>query len=253
MKLRLGQPVLASDGLFGELGDIIIDPIAKTVTHIVAEPHHKHHQARLVPIWLVVESTRGLTVGLDTKHLRQLKTVAYSDYVKLGEAIDVGDDWDIGTEDVFSLPYHDVDFNMGWNHDRVGVTYDRIPKNQCEIRRQSDVVSVDGKNVGHVHGMLADHYDIIAIIVRSGLPGFRHDVFVPLGSVRNVSSDVIDLSLTDEEFGLLPQTEILGPSDDDIKARVIDLRSKAESAGHKVVGAGRSLASAARTRFSPRS
>lgn len=253
MKLRLGQKVFASDGLFGELGDIIVDPISKAVTHIVAKPHDQHHQARLIPIWLVAESTRGLNVGLDTKHLRQLRTVTYSDYVKLGETIDVGDDWDIGTAAVLALPYYEVEFDMTWHDDRVGAAFDHIPKGQCEVRRSSDVVSADGKTVGHVHGMLTDRNDIKAIIVRCGLPGFRHDVLVPLVAILSVSSDRIDLSLSEEQFELLPQTEMLSASDDDVKTHLIDLRRKAEDAGHKAVDAGRSFASAARSRIRPSS
>lgn len=249
MKLRLGQDVHATNGLFGELGDIIVDPFSETVTHLVVEPHHKHYQARLVPISLVTEADGALTVQLDTDRLRRLETVSYSDYVKLGEAIEVGETWDIGTEDVISMPYHDVEFDMVWVDDRVGISYDRIPKGECEIRRTSEVVSRDDKVIGHVHGLMADEDHLKAVIVRSGIAGFRHDVLVPLGSVGSVRSDRVELVLTEDQFGLLPRTEILGESDDDLKAHMIDLRHRAESAGSWVAGAGRALAGSARNRI----
>lgn len=249
MKLRLGQRVEATDGPFGELGDIIVDPIAKTVTHIVAEPHHKHQQARLIPMWLVAEADGLLTVGLDIDHLRQLEQVAYSDYMKFGDAIEVGDSWDIGTEDVFSSPYHDFEFDMGWYDNRIGVTYDRVPKGECEIRRTSLVIAADDTEVGTVHGFLADHDHLKAVIVRTGVPGFRHDILVPLGSVKAVRVDEIDLVLTEAQFGLLPRTEILGQSDDDLKAHVIDLRRRAEAAGGKLASTGRALAASAKDRL----
>ncbi len=246
MKLRLGQHVQATDGLFGDLSDIIVDPVAKTVTHVVAEPHHKHQQARLIPIWLVSETDGVLTVALDSNHLRQLEQVAYSDYVKFGEAVEVGDRWDIGTEDVFSVPYYGGALDMGWHDDRIGVTYDRIPKGECEIRKTSAVIDTDGKTVGTVHGFMADDDHIKAVIVRSGLLGFRHDVLVPLGSVKAVRIDEVDLVLTEEQFGLLPHTEILSDSEDDLKAHMSDLRRKAEAAGGKLASTGRSLAATAK-------
>lgn len=51
---------------FGELGDIVVDPVAGDVTHLVIQPHNDHFQARLVPIGLVSEDPAGLTVQLDT-------------------------------------------------------------------------------------------------------------------------------------------------------------------------------------------
>ncbi len=253
MKLRLGQAVHATDGPFGDLRDIIVDPIAKTVTHIVAEPHHQQQQARLVPISLVSEVDHVLTVGLDANHIRQLERVSYSDYLEPGQALEVGDAWDIGTQEVFSAPYHNIGIDMGWGDRRIGVSYDRIPKGECEIRRTSQVISSDAETVGAVHGMVADDSHIKAIIVRSGLPGFRHDTLVPLGSVKAVRIDQIDLTLTEEQFDLLPRTDLLSGSDDDFKAHMIDLRRRAEAAGGTLASTGRALATSAKGRLQHRS
>jgi len=52
VRLELGRPVNCTDGPFGKLADVIIDPTKRRVTHLVVEPHEDHGKARLVPIEL---------------------------------------------------------------------------------------------------------------------------------------------------------------------------------------------------------
>ena len=105
MKIRFALPVTATDGMFGDVGDIVIDPITRDITHIVVEPHHRHCRARLVPIDVVTVDERGVSIALSTAQIRALPTVADGDFVRFGEPIDLGDDWDVGIEHVVSMPY----------------------------------------------------------------------------------------------------------------------------------------------------
>lgn len=248
MKLRLGQAIQAKDGTFGELGDIVVDPQKQTVTHLVVEPHHKHYQARLVPIELVSETDDGLLVDLDLVQLRKLDAVSFFDYIQLGEPIQVADNWDVGTEDLISLPYINVGETMYVAQAPAGVTYDRIPKGECEIRRQSDVVASDGHTVGQVHGFLADDDHLSAIAVRCGLPGFRYDVLVPFDSVAKVRSDCIDLTIEHEAFASLPRTEALGEADD-LAAHFSHFQDQVRAAAVNISAQGRKLVSSAKSRF----
>lgn len=250
MKLRLGQRVNTTDGPFGELADIIVDPVAGSVTHVVVQPSHNHLQARLVPVWLVEERGGEITVQVDTAHLRRLERVAESDFVKLGEPIVVGPDWDIGTEDVSAVPFNETDFEPGVYGDSVTISYDRIPKGECEIRRTSEVVTSDEKMVGNVDGFLADDDQLTAIVVRVGLPGFRHDILVPFASVRRVRSDLVQLSITEDEFHKLPRTDVLGEPDE-LTAHINELQRKAESIGTRLADQGRALAGQIKGRIRP--
>lgn len=251
MKLRLGQPVHATDILFGEIGDIVVDPVAGAVTHIVVQPHNDHFQARLVPVGLVSEEPAGLTVQLDAEHLRRLERVAHSDFIRLGDAIQVGDDWDIGTEDVIYTPYQDFEFDNGWSDPRVGTFFDRIPKGDCEIRRSSQVIVSGDKTVGHVEGFLADDDHLTAIVVRVGLPGLRRTVMVPFSAVAKVRNDQIDLSIDENQFDLLPQTDAFGEPDK-LTGHVNDLKDGVEAVRAKLADRGRHIFAAAETRFGGR-
>jgi sporulation protein YlmC with PRC-barrel domain len=208
MKLRLGQSVHSTDGLFGEVGDIVIDPHERTVTHLVIEPHNQHQQSRLVPIWLVTVEDDIVHVSLSTAYIRQLQRVARSDFVGVGEKVTLGDEWDVGTEDVVAEPYWDAEKRLAGliDKDTKRVSYDRIPKGECEIRRKSEVTTSDFNVVGTVEGFLADEGNLIAVVVKSGIPGRRRNVVVPMSSVERVMNDEILLSIDKRAFSSLPKT-----------------------------------------------
>ena len=218
MKLRFDLPVRTTDGPFGDLGDVVIDPIRRKVTHLVVEPHHRHYQARLVPIDLIDLTDDGVSIRLDAEHVRHLPGVADSDFVRLNEPIDLGDDWDIGIQHIVAMPYGtargvfgDTEVYSDELSDRVSVNFDRIPKGECEIRRASHVVSADGHTVGIVDGFIADDTHIEGVIVRTGWIGFRHLVVVPVAAVARVASDCITITLASRDFHRLhPVDELEG-------------------------------------------
>lgn len=58
MELRVGMLAKATDGPGGEIADVVVDPVTWHVTHLVLQPHHRHDQARLVPMDAVVSRSR---------------------------------------------------------------------------------------------------------------------------------------------------------------------------------------------------
>jgi hypothetical protein len=52
-EFTIGSEVSCSDGVCGELGRVVVDPVAKTLTHLVVEPKHASGVGRLVPVDLV--------------------------------------------------------------------------------------------------------------------------------------------------------------------------------------------------------
>ena len=42
MRLELGSPVNCTDGPFGELADVVVDPTKRRVTHLVVDPDGDH-------------------------------------------------------------------------------------------------------------------------------------------------------------------------------------------------------------------
>jgi len=205
MKFRLGQPVRGADGPFGDLADIVVDPHRQVVTHLVVEPHHRHQQARLIPINLVSVEGDVVNVSLDTTQIRQQQRVSFSEFDKLSGPIDVGEDWDIGMQHVIVMPYWGSVLEPGARmNDRVNVQFDRIPKGECEIQRHSIVKTSDQHEVGNVEGLVADDTHLFGVVVRSGFPGLRHNIVVPMASVSRVAGDQIELAIDRDSFHHLP-------------------------------------------------
>jgi hypothetical protein len=214
VKLELGSPVRCTDGPFGELADVVIDPIARRVTDLVVAPHRQHGLARLVPIDLAAEANNGhaaVALRCTREHARQLPSVQEFAYLRLGEFPANDPDWDVGIENVLALPYfgyaglgeQEIDYDPYDTH--VSMTYDRVPKGEVEIRRASAVLSADGHNLGHVDGFLvADDDQITHVVLERGHLWGRRDVTIPIGAVTRVTTDSVTVRLTKDEVAALP-------------------------------------------------
>jgi sporulation protein YlmC with PRC-barrel domain len=209
MRLELEQPVRCSDGPFGELADVVIDPTRRRVTHLVVQPHHQHRLARLVPVDLVESPGDGggpeISLRCTVAEVRRLAPVQEFAYLRLGESPLDDPDWDVGAQDVLALPYYDA---LGFepvpiDHDpHVAMTYDRVPKSEVEIRRASEVKSAEGARVGHVDGFLVDSEDQIThLVLEHGHLWGRREVTIPIGAVAMVETDAVTLSLSKDEVG----------------------------------------------------
>ena len=134
MRLELGSvDSVARTGLQQARADVVIDPIAKQVTHLVVKPKNGDGIARLVPIELVEndnDDTRELTLRCTAEDVRQLEHVQEFAYLRLGESPTSDPDWDVGIEDVLALPYYEVPRSSvtAASSAIAGVTYDRVPK-----------------------------------------------------------------------------------------------------------------------------
>jgi sporulation protein YlmC with PRC-barrel domain len=100
MRLELGKAVRCSDERYGKLADIVIDPIAKRVTHLVVRPEKGDDIARLVPIELVEpdkDDTREIKLRCTAEDVRRLDHVQEFAYLRLGEYPASDPDWDVGS------------------------------------------------------------------------------------------------------------------------------------------------------------
>ena len=220
MRLELGKPVNCTDGPFGKLADVIIDPTKRVVTHLVVEPDGDG-KARLVPIELASGEegeTPAIALRCSVEEAGQLDFVEETSYIRLGESPDLGPEWEMGVcENVLAEPYYYYGAvgGLGYeampaDHDpHVSVTYDRIPKGEVEVRRASDVTSSDGHHLGEVDGFLVDDDDAIThfVLERGHLWG-RREVTIPISAVGQVFTDAVTLTLTKDEVGELPSVRV---------------------------------------------
>jgi sporulation protein YlmC with PRC-barrel domain len=212
MRLELGKPVRSSDGeAVGELADVVIDPEAKRITHVVVKP--RGGESRLVAIDLVerTDDTHELSLRCSADELRRLPNVEGFAYLRLGETPVEDPDWDIGVTNVLAMPYESTGFGTypAGGVEDISMTYDRVPKGEVEIRKSSSVMAENGEHVGEVDGFVVDDDDCIThFVLERGHLWRRREVAVPIGAVTRVESDAVTVGLTSDEIGALPARSV---------------------------------------------
>ena len=109
MRLEIGNRVRCTDGVYGELADIVIDPLEKRVTHLVVQPEQGEGEARLVPIQLAKgreDEQREIELACTLDEAEGFESVHEAAYLRLGESPAEDPEWDVGVEDVLALPYY---------------------------------------------------------------------------------------------------------------------------------------------------
>ena len=206
MRLELGNKVSCTDAEFGELADVIVDPISRRITHLVVAPHGDREGARLVGIERARPAEEGLVLDHSIAEVEALESLRESAYVRARDHVVADPDWDVGAEDVLALPLFQEMDGMGTVVDpdpHVMVRYDRIPKNEVEIRRSSAVWSSDGEHLGHVDGFLINDDRAFDIVLERGHLWGRREVVIPAAGVQQVGNDSITLSLTKQQVAEL--------------------------------------------------
>ena len=216
MRLEIGNRVRCTDGVYGELADIVIDPLEKRVAHLVVRPDRAKADARLVPIQLAKgrdDEQREIELGCTLDEAEEFESVHKAAYLRLGDNPTEDPDWDVGVEDVFAMPYYagglDEDAYGAQFDSRAPIYYDRVPKGEVEVRRSSVVFSADDHLLGEVDGFDVDAYQHITHFVheRGHLWG-RREVTIPIGAVARVESDAVRVALSKDEVGALPAVRV---------------------------------------------
>ena len=216
MRLEIGIRVRCTDGVYGELADIVIDPLEKRVTHLVVKPDQGEGDARLVPVQLAKgrdDEQREIELECTLHEAQRFESVHERAYLRLGEMPAEDPDWDVGVQDFLAMPYYpglDMGAYPGGELDsHVTVSYDRVPKGEVEVRRASAVISADGHSLGEVDGFVVDADEHIThfVLERGHLWG-RKEVTIPIGAVARVESDAVHLALSKDEVGALPAVRV---------------------------------------------
>lgn len=97
--------------------------------------------------------------------------------------------------------------------DHVTEVYDRIPKDSSEIRRESVVSSADGHGLGRIDGFVVDAAGAVThLVLERGHLWGKRDVSIPIGAVKTITTDEVQLSISKDDVGELPLLSINRPS-----------------------------------------
>ena len=96
----IGSDVTCSDGHCGELKRVVIDPVARSIAHVVVAPKHRG-TARLVPVRLVASSTaKEIRLSCTKAQFRTLE-----DFNEKRLLPGAHGAWGFEDEEMHSLPY----------------------------------------------------------------------------------------------------------------------------------------------------
>ena len=198
--LVIGSEAVGSDGYRGEVLAVVVDPAARTVTHLVVEPRGRAGLARLVPLELA--ELAGLA---DAEPGPIPLRCTEAEFMSLEPAEETLAEFVPGYPDPVQL------LPPGWR-DTGGPTADggtilRIdigPPGEVEERRGDHVHASDG-DVGHLHGLRIDPGSrrVTHVLVREGRVWGHQDVDIPAEMVAGFG-DGIRLSVTRQQVRDLP-------------------------------------------------
>jgi sporulation protein YlmC with PRC-barrel domain len=210
MRLELRKPVRCSDRtVAGELGDIVIDPVARRVTHLVVKDH-EDGRSRLVPIDLAEAGEDGgeILLSCTAEDVHRLSDIEGFAYLHVSEFPGNGPDWDVGVVNVLTQPsYESTGFGTypATFEEGVGMTYDRVPKGEVEIRHSSSVTTSNGHPLGDVDGLVVRRDGMIThVVIERGHLWRRREVTLPVGAVTRWESDSLTVGLSADEIAALP-------------------------------------------------
>jgi sporulation protein YlmC with PRC-barrel domain len=209
-QFTIGSEVACSDGVCGELTRVVVDPVARALTHLVVEPRNRQGTGRLVPIELVDPTAEGIVLRCASSEFGALETAVETQFLPGASG-----DWNYGQEQMLSLPYVGIGM-VGMNVGGMGagpqaVIYDRVPVGEVEVRRGEHVHATDGP-IGQVQGLVIDPGDhhVTHVLLDEGHLWGKKRVAIPIGAVNDVK-DGVRLSLTKDQVRDLPPVDLDQP------------------------------------------
>ena len=206
----IGDTVTAGLQIAGRLDRVVIDPLARQLTHLVVTPLTRPATARLVPVALVDPDGTGIALRCTLPEFDALPPAQVTHFLpgaegRLGYA----------AEHLYSWPYYGLTMGgMGMGAMSYGggpanaVIADRVPPGEMEIRRGDPVHASDGA-IGKVQGLVVDRADqqVTHLLLQEGHLWGRKQVAIPISAVLSLT-DGLQLNLTKHQIEALPGVDV---------------------------------------------
>ena len=212
----IGVEVSCSDGVCGELTRVVLDPVARRLTHLVVEPKHRHEVGRLVPVDLVDPAAAAIGLHCTTAVFATLPTAEESQFLP---------EWNehpgYRSGQILAWPYYGLRMGAGTSmgggavmgpartdSGPLRVTHDRVPLGEVQVHRGEHVHTTDG-TIGHVQGLVVHPGDHLVshVLLDEGHLWGKRSVAIPIGAVTGVT-DGVRLNLTKDEVRDLPPVDL---------------------------------------------
>jgi hypothetical protein len=211
--LVIGSDAVGSDGYRGEVLAVVVDPAARTVTHLVVEPHGREGLARLVPLDL---ADLADPAGAPPGQVRLRCTEA--EFMRLDAAEETLAEFVPGYPDPVQLlppawrgaggPTADGSTILRIDEKE---NIDVIPSGEVEEHRGDRVHATDGE-AGHLCAVRIDPGSgrVTHVLVRHGPAWHRADTAIPAEMVAGFGDGGIQLGITRQQVRDLPSAGLDG-------------------------------------------
>ena len=194
----IGADASCTDGGCGKVTRVVVDPVARAVTHLVVEPKHSYDLGRLVPLDLIDATAGEVRLRCTLAHFAKLDPAEETQFLP-GTPGYPGYD----PEQVLSAPYYVPQ--------TVFPCY-AVPLDEVEVRRGEHVHATDG-HIGKVQGLVIDpdSHHVTHVLLQEGHLWGRKEVAIPIGAVTGID-DGIRLNMTKQQVQDLPPVDIDYPN-----------------------------------------
>jgi sporulation protein YlmC with PRC-barrel domain len=204
-EFTIGAEITCGGEVCGKLTRLVLDPIAKVVTHVVAEPKAPEDISRLVPVGRVESATpERVRLNLTQAEYGQLEPAEEVQFLP-GNPLSGA----FGPGQVMAWPYYSLNTGAEGSELITPVTYDKVPLGEVDVRRGDRVHTTDGE-IGRVEGLAVDAGDkhVTHVLLQAGHLWDRKDVAIPISAVDKVDEEGIKLKLSKEQVKGLPPVDI---------------------------------------------
>jgi hypothetical protein len=206
----LGASASCSDGHCGEVIRAILDPAARTVTHLVVEPRHRPADGRLVPVAMI--DAGADEIGLRCT-LAEFNRLDASEEIEFVEGMDYGGGYgspdavqgfgNVGAGGVgASSSGGSIGGSLG--HHPATVSTDAVPEGESEVSADERIHATDGE-VGRLKGFAVDSADhkVTYVLLSAGHLWGHKDLAIPISAVASLD-DGVWLNITKKQVQDLP-------------------------------------------------
>jgi sporulation protein YlmC with PRC-barrel domain len=213
-EFTIGAEASASDGPVGKVSRVVVDPVAKALTHLVVEPGFRQGPSRLVPLDLIDgDGPAAVRLRCTKAEFENLEPAEETKFIPRTTSFG-----SFGAGDVLSWPYYGA-AGVG-DLDGIGgaggmgtedgspvprrVTYDTVPVGDVSVRRGQPVLATDGA-IGHVRGLVVDPGSghVTHVLLQEGHLWGRKEVAIPISAV-DTTVDGTQLKIAKQDVENLP-------------------------------------------------
>ncbi len=216
MTFWIGADASCTDGACGQVSRVIVNPVAREVTHLAVDPKHRHGPGRLVPVDLVDATTGQIRLRCP---LAEFQTLRPAQETESGPDLDPTGHGH-GHNAPNKVNWVVVGGSVSMQRSARGepeapqqVTVDYVPEGEVEVHRQLTVCATDG-DIGQVQGLVVEPggHQVTHVLLQEGHMRGRKEVAIPIGAVTKIGTLLIHLSLTKHQVKDLPPVHVDHPA-----------------------------------------